>query len=100
MKTTICLFSLIFLIAVTAANAQSYAAGIKEPCYSKHWADSANQATTEQLKSGYVNPVNWYAYEGQAEEPPSPSQITNVIYIKLGAECPVEKAGFKGEQAE
>ena len=83
---------LVVLAASYNSLAQTEAGHVREPCYTRHWVDSANQAIANQLESGMPILANWYAYDGQQKACPAPSLLVNIIWIRIEEECPVEEA--------
>lgn len=66
----------------TLAKAQDYLEQ-QHGVYNKQWVDSVN--TLSLLKINNIAPVmiDWYVYEGQTTPLPQPSNILNIIRVKL-----------------
>ena len=88
MKKTASVICLLLCISGVARVKAQHHSLQKEPCFTKHWVDSANAATLEKLKAAIPNMAEWYAYEGQEQPAPTPVNLVNIIFVKLEKECP------------
>ena len=58
------------------------------PCYTKHWVDSVNASSSSKMNNLAPVMIEWYVYEGQTATVPGPTNIVNVIRVKLEENCP------------